>query len=144
MFGPPSILLECTAAMEPDRGTVYIVDEDPSVRRALERLAISAGLAATAFGTGTEFLASPRKARPACLVLALRLPDMHGLEVQRKLARTDPDVPVIVVTAYGDDFTLREAFLGGAVAFLNKPFDDDTLLEAIRRALSEPRSRPGP
>jgi FixJ family two-component response regulator len=125
--------------MDSDRGTVYIVDDDPSVRRALQRLALAAGLSARAFGTGSEFLAWPHWRLPACVVLDLRLPDMHGLDVQRKLARSDPDVRVIVVTGYGDELTRREAILGGAVAFLAKPVDEQVLLDAIRRALWEPR-----
>jgi FixJ family two-component response regulator len=119
---------------------VYIVDDDPSVRRALERLAQSAGFEARGFATGSDFLAAERADRPACVVLDLRLPDMHGLEVQRRLARTDPGLPVVVVTGYGDDLTRREALAAGATAFLGKPFDDQALLDAIRRALAEPTS----
>jgi FixJ family two-component response regulator len=125
--------------MEPERGTVYILDDDPSVRRALQRLARSAGLEVRVFATGSEFLSSAREPLPACVVLDLRLPDMHGLEVQRKLARTAPDVQVIVVTGYGDELTRREALHAGAVAFLAKPVDEQVLLEAIRRALAAPR-----
>jgi FixJ family two-component response regulator len=123
--------------MGANRGTVYIVDDDPSVQRALQRLARSAGLTSRVFGTGAEFLAATHGPRPACVVLDLRLPDMHGLEVQRKLAHTDPDVRVIVLTGYGDELTRREALLGHAVAFLSKPVDEQVLLDAIRWAFAE-------
>jgi FixJ family two-component response regulator len=122
--------------MPTEAGVLYIVDDDPSVRRALERLAQSAGFEARGFATGTEFLEADRAEGPACVVLDLRLPDMHGLEVQRRLARTDPGLPVVVVTGYGDDLTRREALASGATAFLSKPFDDQTLLDAVRRALA--------
>jgi FixJ family two-component response regulator len=124
--------------MDSDRGTVYILDDDPSVRRALQRLARSAGLEPRAFGTGSEFLARADDTPHACVVLDLRLPDMHGLEVQRKLARSHPGVHVIVLTGYGDELTRRDALLGGAVAFLAKPVDEQVLLDAIRRALARP------
>ena len=109
----------------------------------IERLAQSIGLDARGFPNGTEFLAARRDARPACVVLDLRLPDMHGLEVQRRLAQADPDLPVVIITAYGDDFLKREALAGGAVAFLSKPFDDQSLRQAIARALAGPSPRTG-
>ncbi len=124
--------------MATQNSTVYIVDDDPSVRRALERLAHAAGFETHGFATGTEFLAADHRARPACVLLDLRLPDMHGLEVQRRLARTDPGLPIVVVTGYGDDLTRREALAAGAVAFMSKPFDDQVLLEAMRRAMAGP------
>ena len=125
--------------MEGDRrGVVYIVDDNAPMRRALERLTAAAGFEARGFTTGTEFLAADHRSRPACVVLDLRLPDMHGLEVQRRLARSDPGLRVVIVTGYGDDLTRREAVEGGAVAFLSKPFDDQMLLEAIREAMAEP------
>jgi FixJ family two-component response regulator len=125
-----------SAAMDVARGTVCIVDDDPSVRRALQRLAGSAGLNVALFGTGAELLAA-LVPPPACVVLDLRLPDMHGLEVQRKLARTNPNLRVIVLTGYGDELTRRDALLGGAVAFLAKPVDEHVLLKAIQCALTK-------
>ena len=111
------------------------------MRRALERLTAAAGFEARGFTTGTEFLAADHRSRPACVVLDLRLPDMHGLEVQRRLARFDPGLQVVVVTGYGDELTWREAMEGGAVAVLSKPFDDQLLIEVIREAMAEsPRS----
>jgi FixJ family two-component response regulator len=122
--------------MQAAKPMVYIVDDDASVRRALDLLAQSVDLEARGFATGGEFLAAEHGTRPACVVLDLRLPDMHGLEVQRRLAHTDPDLGVVVVTGYGDELTRREALAGGAVAFLSKPFDDQMLVEAIHRALA--------
>jgi FixJ family two-component response regulator len=111
--------------MNPELGLVYVVDDDASVRRSIERLAQSMGLEARGFATGLEFLAARREPRRACVVLDQRLPDMHGLDVQRQLARTDP----------GDEFSRREALAARAVAFLAKPFDDNSLREAIWRSL---------
>ncbi len=130
--------------MEPERGVVYIVDEDPSVRRSIERLAQSMGLEPQGFATGADFLAARKGSRRACVVLDQRLPDMHGLEVQRRLAGTDPGLPVVVITAYGDDFVRAEALAAGAVAFLSKPFDHHSLREAIRRSLAGPPGGPHP
>ena len=117
---------------------VYIVEDDSSMRRALERLVQSAGFEAQGFASGGDFLASGHRSRPACVILDLRLPDMHGLEVQRRLARTDPSLMVVVVTSYEDELTSREALGAGAISFLSKPFDDRILLEAIGRALGGP------
>ena len=121
--------------METAHPVVYIVEDDCSMRRALERLVQAAGFETQSFGSGGEFLASGHGSRPACVVLDLRLPDMHGLEVQRRLARTDPSLMVVVVTSYEDELTRREALGAGAISFLSKPFDDRILLEAIGRAL---------
>jgi FixJ family two-component response regulator len=137
-----ALALEQPAGTE--SGVLYIVDDDPSVRRALERLAQSAGFLARGYASGREFLSAERVDGPACAVLDLRLPDMHWLEVQRRLARTDPDLPVIVVTGYGDELTRREALAAGATAFLGKPFDDEALLGAIRQAMAGPAPEPGP
>src|SRR5262245_37060779 len=118
-----------------DNAVVYIVDDDPSVRRALERLAQTAGFEARAYASGGEFLAAILPGHRACVLLDLRLPDMHGLQIQRRLARSNPDIRVIVITGYGDDLTRHEALNAGAVAFLSKPFDDGVLLEAMQEAL---------
>lgn len=123
--------------MDAGKPVVYIVDDDPSVRRALRRLAQAAGFEARTFASGGEFLAGVSPG-PGCVLLDLRLPDMHGLEVQRRLARTNPEVGVVVITGYGDDLTRREALAAGAVACLAKPFDDKVLLEAMQKALERP------
>jgi two-component system response regulator FixJ len=127
--------------MNSGAGVLYIVDDDPSLRRALERLAQSLGLDARSFATGAEFLAGDHDERPGCVLLDLRLPDMHGLEVQRRLTQTHPDLRVVIITAYGDDLLRREALDEGAVAVLAKPFDDQSLRQAIARALAGPPAR---
>ena len=121
--------------MQTERAVVYIIDDDSSVRRALQRLVHSAGYEARGFSSGAEFLTSEHSFRPGCVVVDLRLSDMHGLEFQRRVAGTDPGLPVIVLTAFDDELTRRDALQNGAVAFLSKPFDDQLLLEAIRVAL---------
>ena len=78
------------------------------------------------------------------MVLDQRLPDMHGLDIQRRLATTDPTLPVVVITAYGDDFVRREALRAGAVAFLAKPFDEQSLRQAIQGSLHLPQGRATP
>jgi FixJ family two-component response regulator len=124
--------------MDGDKAVVYIVDDDPSVRRALERLAHAAGFDAKAFASGGDFLAAVRPGRRACVLLDLRLPDMHGLQVQRRLLRTNPQIGVIVITGYGDDLTRHQALNAGALACLSKPFDDKVLLELMHEALERP------
>src|SRR5262245_8271387 len=106
---PPSPLIEYIGQMMAAIPVVYIVEDDASMRRALERLAESVGFDCHGFASGGEFLAANHESRPACVVLDLRLPDMHGLELQRRLARSDPGLKIVVVTGYGDDLTRREA-----------------------------------
>jgi FixJ family two-component response regulator len=132
-------LIEWLRVMGEDRGIVFIVDDDAPMRRALARLTEGAGFRTRGFTSGAEFLAADHGSRPACVVLDLRLPDMHGLEVQRRLARSNPELGVVIVTGYGDDLTRREALEAGAVAFLSKPFDDQMLLDAIREAMAGPK-----
>jgi FixJ family two-component response regulator len=117
------------------RPIVYVVDDDPSVRRALVRLIRAAGFDAAASETAPDFLASDHSRRPACLVLDVRLPGMSGPELQRRLAVAEPDLRVVAITAHGDEGLRRQMIETGAVAFLSKPFDDGELLEAIDRAL---------
>ncbi len=118
-----------------ERPIVYVVDDDPSVRRALVRLIRAAGLDAAASESARDFLASDHSRRPACLVLDVRLPGMSGPELQRRIAASEPDLRVVVITAHVDDPLRRQILETGAVAFLTKPFDDEELLEAIDRAL---------
>jgi FixJ family two-component response regulator len=116
---------------------VYIVEDDASLCRALQRLARSAGFRAQAFATGEAFLGALSEERPACVVLDLNLPGIHGLEVQRRLAQTDPALPVVVITGYADEDARRKAITAGAAAFLLMPLDDRELLGAIQLALSQ-------
>lgn len=118
------------------RRSVLLLDDDPSVRRDLGELFRLAGFAVTSFSTAREFLAYRRPAGPACLVLDVVLPDGNGLDLQRHLAKTDPDLPVVLITGHMDD-ALRERALGsGAFAFLAKPLDWMALKNEIRQALA--------
>jgi FixJ family two-component response regulator len=114
---------------------VFIVDDDVSVRSALESLIESAGWVAETFASAQEFLRRPRVAAPSCLVLDVSLPDINGLELQRLVATDRTDVPIIFISGYGDVPMTVRAMKAGAVEFLMKPFKDDVLLDAIRGAI---------
>jgi len=114
---------------------VFIVDDDVSVRSALESLIESAGWVAETFASAQEFLRRPRVAAPSCLVLDVSLPDINGLELQRRVATDRTDMPIIFISGYGDVPMTVRAMKAGAVEFLMKPFKDDVLLDAIRGAL---------
>ena len=114
---------------------VFIVDDDVSVRSALESLIESAGWVAETFASAQEFLRRPRVAAPSCLVLDVSLPDINGLELQRRVATDRTDMPIIFISGYGDVPMTVRAMKAGAVEFLMKPFKDDVLLAAIRGAI---------
>jgi FixJ family two-component response regulator len=114
---------------------VFVVDDDASVRRALELLIESVGLQPETFASAHEFLAHPRALSPSCLVLDVGLPDLNGLDVQKQIAADRLDMPIIFITGYGNVPTTVRAMKAGAVDFLTKPFDDAVLLSAIRDAL---------
>jgi len=114
---------------------VFIVDDDVSVRSALESLIESAGWVAETFASAQEFLRRPRVAAPSCLVLDVSLPDINGLELQRRVATDRTDMPIIFISGYGDVPMTVRAMKAGAVEFLMKPFKDDALLDAIRGAI---------
>lgn len=121
---------------KPPRKSVLLLDDDPSVRRDLGELFRLAGFAVTSFSTAKEFLAYRRPEGPACLVLDVVLPDGNGLDLQRHLAATDPELPVVLITGHMDD-ALRERALGsGAFALLAKPLDWASLKAEIRQALA--------
>jgi formate hydrogenlyase transcriptional activator len=121
-----------------DTGTsVYVVDDDASVREGVAGLLRSAGLRAMTFGSGEEFLAAPAPKRSGCLVLDVNLPGLSGLEVQRELAKAAVDLPIIFLTGHGDIPTTVRAVKAGAANFLTKPFDDEELLNAIRRSTED-------
>jgi len=115
--------------------TVFIIDDDGGMRQAIQDLVESVGLRAEAFTTGEEFLKKPRTADPNCLVLDVRLPQMSGLDFQRKLAELSVRIPIIFITAHGDIPMSVRALKSGAVEFLTKPFRDQDLLDAIQQAL---------
>jgi FixJ family two-component response regulator len=119
--------------------TVYVVDDDASVRTALKRLLGSVGFACQTFGTADEFLRTPRTDGPQCLVLDLRLPGTSGLDVQRELAGIERPLPIIFITGHGDIPVTVRAMKAGASEFLTKPLREQELLEAIRKALDRDR-----
>ena len=114
---------------------IAVVDDDESVRQGLANLISSVGYEAELYASAEEFLACPEASEAACLALDLRMPGMGGLELQRRLATRGGGPPVIIITAHGDDEARAEALAAGAVAFLKKPFKEETLLEAISSAL---------
>lgn len=115
---------------------VYVVDDDLSVREALSSLIRSVGLSIDTHPSAAAFLAAPRHAGPACLILDVRMPGLSGLELQAQLADLDPPLPIIFITAHGDVPMAVRAMKKGAIEFLPKPFRDEELLAAIRSALA--------
>jgi two-component system response regulator FixJ len=119
-----------------DGPTVFVVDDDPSVRRSLRRLVESAGFRVETFAGAREFLAVFRPSYKTCLVLDVRMPDMNGVELQKELAHRGARIPTIVISGYATPKMAAEARKGGALAFLEKPFEDEELLDCIRRAFA--------
>ena len=120
--------------------TVFIVDDDGGVRRAVQDLVESVGLRAECFATGQEFLQKKRSSDPSCLVLDVRLPQMSGLDFQQILTDLGIHIPIIFITAHGDIPMSVKALKSGAVEFLTKPFRDQDLLDAIQQALQRDRA----
>lgn len=121
--------------------TVFVVDDDSSLRRAIKRLVESVGLQVELFRSAEEFLQAKRPDVQSCLVLDIRLPGISGLDLQRELADTNVDIPIIFITAHGDILMAVRAMKAGAVEFLTKPFRDQDLLDSIRRALARDDTR---
>lgn len=115
--------------------TVFVVDDDTSMREAISSLIRSVGLRVELFASAKDFLRQKRLNGPACLVLDVRLPDLSGLELQRELAATNNPVPIIFITGHGDIPMSVQAMKAGAMEFLPKPFRDQDLLDAIHHAL---------
>ena len=120
--------------------TVYVVDDDVSVRESLELLIGCAGWRAETFPSAGEFLARGSALAPGCLVLDVSLPDLNGLELQRRLAGDQTQLPIIFITGHGDIPMTVQAMKAGAVEFLTKPFSDDALLDAIGQAVERSRA----
>ena len=114
---------------------VAIVDDDDSVRGALQGLMKEVGFSARAFASAEEFLESGQQQQTACLIADIRMPGMSGLELQAKLNAEHCRIPTIFITAHGDEKMRMQALRAGAVEFLAKPFDDEALLESVRAAL---------
>jgi FixJ family two-component response regulator len=122
-----------TAALQ-ETPTVFVVDDDVSVRESLELLIRFEGWRPEVFASAREFLGRPRPLTPSCLVLDVSLPDLNGLDLQ-KLVADRTDMPIIFITGYVDIPTTVRAMKAGAIEFLTKPFDDEALLGAIRQAI---------
>jgi len=120
---------------------VAVVDDDPSVRNALDNLISSVGLTPFTFASAAEFRKWPVPDAPLCLVLDVRMPGRNGLDVQEELAGTHGDIPVIFITAHGDIPMSVRAMKAGAIEFLTKPFRDQDLLDAIYQGLALSQKR---
>ena len=118
------------------KSLIAVVDDDQSVREALENLISSVGLDVKLFASAEDFLGSETPLQTDCAILDVRLPGISGLELQKTLATNRPSVPVIIITAQGDDETQDEAVAAGAIAFLKKPFKEEVLLAALESALN--------
>lgn len=126
--------------MTPPAPTVFIVDDDASVRRSLSRLLRSAGYEVEAFPTAAEFLVGGRQHQsPACLVLDLSMPGLTGIDLQARLRNLNSALAIVFITGHGDIPTSVSAMKGGAVDFLPKPFEDAQLLDAVTRAIEHNR-----
>src|SRR6478672_10667787 len=119
---------------------VFVVDDDISVRKSLESLIDSAGWQPETFPSAQEFLHRPRVAGPSCLVLDVSLPDIDGLELQKRVASDRTDMPIIFISGYGDVPMTVRAMKAGAVEFLTKPLAGDVLVRAIQQAIERSRS----
>ena len=125
--------------MTETEAVVFIVDDDASMRESLRNLIRSVGLRAELFASAQEFLRSKHPDVPSCLVLDVRLPGLSGLDLQRRMAEAQLQIPIIFITGHGDIPMTVRAMKAGAVEFLTKPFRDQDLLDAIQQALERDR-----
>jgi FixJ family two-component response regulator len=123
-----------------ERPTVFVVDDDASMRDALKNLFRSVGLNVETFAVAQEFLSRERSQGPGCLVLDVRLPGLSGLDVQRQLADAHIQIPIVFITGHGDIQMSVRAMKAGAVEFLTKPFRDQDLLDAVQQAVDRDRA----
>jgi FixJ family two-component response regulator len=124
-----------SSLMPLDTPIVFVVDDDISVRESLESLIRFAGWQPQTFASAQEFLARPRVFAPSCLVLDVTLPDLNGLDLQKRIAPDRIDMPIIFITGHGDVPMTVRAMKAGAVEFLTKPYGDEVLLSAIQQAI---------
>lgn len=122
--------------MNGSAAVIFIVDDDPSVRKSLTRVMTSAGYAVETFASARDFLTRDPFVGPCCLILDVRMPGLTGLELQEALAGKGHRMPIVFITGHGDISMSVKAMKGGASDFLTKPFDVDNLLDAIQRALT--------
>ena len=119
--------------------TVFVIDDDVSMREALKNLLRSVGLEVATFGSAQEFLSSHRSGAPGCLILDVRLPGVSGLDLQRQLTDANIHLPIVFITGHGDIQMSVRAVKAGAVEFLTKPFRDQDLLDAVQQAVDRDR-----
>ena len=124
-----------------ERAIVHVVDDDASMRGALESLFDSVGLGTQTYAAAGDFLATSLAERPGCIVIDIRLPDMNGLDFQAQLTRMGVRLPVVMMTGYGDIPMSVRAMKRGAVDFLPKPFRDQDMLDAVMAAIERDRQR---
>jgi FixJ family two-component response regulator len=121
--------------------TVFVVDDDASVRRGLERLLRAAGHRVECFASARDFLLRGQQELRGCLLLDVRMPEMTGLDLRDFLAELGRDIPIVFITGHGDIAMAVQAMKAGAVDFLTKPFDEGVLLEAVAQGLARDRAR---
>jgi FixJ family two-component response regulator len=126
--------------MREEHPTVFVVEDDSSMRDALRNLLRSVGLNVETFGVAQEFLSREKSKGPGCLVLDIRLPGLSGLDLQRQLAEANIQIPIVFITAHGDIQMSVRAMKAGAVEFLTKPFRDQDLLDAVQQAVARDRA----
>jgi FixJ family two-component response regulator len=124
-----------------ERAVVHVVDDDPSMRGALEGLFDSVGLATQSYAAAREFMGRSLADKPGCIVIDIRLPDMNGLEFQAQLTQMGVSLPVVMMTGFGDVPMSVRAMKRGAVDFLSKPFRDQDMLDAVMTAIERDRQR---
>ncbi|UVK46059.1 response regulator [Mesorhizobium sp. AR07] len=127
--------------MNKPKQMVFVIDDDPAIREALDSLLRSVGLEVRGFGSVAEFIGASRPDVPSCLVLDVRLPGKSGMDFQNEFVRSDDPLPVIIMTGHGDIAMSVQAMKAGAVDFLPKPFREQDLLDAIASALEKDRLR---
>src|ERR1700746_564129 len=122
------------------RAMVFVVDDDVSVREALETLVRSAGFEVETFASAQDFLDHRKADKPSCLVLDVRLPGLSGLDLQKRILEANREIPIVFITGHGDVPTSVRAMKAGAVEFLIRPFSDEDLLDAIQQAIKRDQS----
>lgn len=130
-----------TKTKTPPESTVFLVDDDEAVRDSLQWLMRSIGLSCETFPSAQTFLDAYRDERPGCLILDIRMPGMSGLELQERLNRDGVLLPIIVITGHGDVPIAVRALKAGAVDFIQKPFNDQELLDRVQQAITLDRER---
>jgi two-component system, LuxR family, response regulator FixJ len=120
-----------------DSRVVHIVDDDEAVRRSLAFMLSSAGLPVRVYGSATDFLEALGDAQCGCLITDIRMPDMSGIDLLRRIKERAPCLPAIVITGHGDVALAVEAMKAGAIDFIEKPFDEDAILAAVKAALEQ-------